>query len=158
MFWTVSPLCLPKDQIALVNLRYFLKIEEIDRDPQIFEKYRQDRADLFKDRINLSITKNDRFDQKSDNQFPKPVCTRYCILYSTFCRFLKILFNRPVCRPSLDMNNSRRYRPGSDSWSSPQDGPLNKRVIIIKIVIYLYMYCGCSPGSKYEYKSQARGK
>ena len=59
IFWTFRSLKkIDNDQIALINLvRRLIVSESI---PSIFKKDRRERFNLFHDRINLSITKNER--------------------------------------------------------------------------------------------------
>ena len=80
MFLTLFPLLMPKDQIAPFDLRSFLKIDGIDSLSSIFENIERDRIDrIFKIQsiFRSTITKNDRFDRKTDDRMPNPAyCTR----------------------------------------------------------------------------------
>ena len=66
------------DRIDLVDLlKRSTMIESLS---SIFEKDWGERFDLFKYRIYLLITKNDRFDQKTDDRNPNPGKTLYSTL------------------------------------------------------------------------------
>ena len=70
MFSTMFPRFMPKDRIAHVDLRSFLKIDGVDSLSSIFEN---DWFDHFQDRIDLTILwsqKNYRFGRKTDDRIP----------------------------------------------------------------------------------------
>ena len=67
------------DRIDLVDLlKRSTMIESLS---SIFEKDWGERFDLFKYRIYLLITKNDRFDQKTDDRNPNPGKTLYSTVH-----------------------------------------------------------------------------
>ena len=73
MFLTVFPLfyvCQKCESLlSIIILWFYLKIEGITSLLSIFEK---DWLNLFQDVINLSITKNNWFDWKTDDRIPNP--------------------------------------------------------------------------------------
>ena len=58
------------DKIARVDLLKQSTVSESE--PSLFKKDQLERLDLFHDQINLSITKNEPFDQKTDDRILNP--------------------------------------------------------------------------------------
>ena len=96
----------------------------------IFKKDRRKLFDLFHDRIYLSITKNDRFDRKSDDWIPNPAILRVAAAHPTVSQVQLVPQVRQVMSTGLKLKEMFSLPPKLvRSMHCPCHPPMGEEVV-----------------------------